>query len=164
MAKLNKVQNVLIKWLASGLGLGLIPKAPGTWGTFLGIPVFYFITYRQNLQSLLFVFFFSIAACLIAEMAGPIFKKTDSPHIVIDEVAGYLVTVCWLPRTWQTIVFGFLLFRLLDITKPGPIRFVEKRIPGGIGVVADDIVAGIIGNIILQIIYSQTDWLGSQLM
>ena len=160
---IQNLRDFTIKSLASGFGLGMIPKAPGTFGTFLGIPIFYFITNRQNIQSLLFIFFFSLAACVVAELAGPLFGKTDSPHIVIDEVAGFIVTVCWLPMTWQTILIGFIIFRILDITKPGPIRFVEKRIPGGIGVVADDVVAGIIGNIILQIIYSQTDWLGARL-
>lgn len=154
---------MLVKFLATGLGLGLIPKAPGTLGTLLGVPLFWFVTYNQNLQTLLFIFFFSMFACIVAELAGPLFGKTDSPQIVIDEVAGYLVTVCWLPPTWQTVVAGFILFRILDITKPGPIRFVERRIPGGVGVVADDLVAGIIGNIILQIIYTQTHWLGLQL-
>jgi phosphatidylglycerophosphatase A len=104
--------------------------------------------------------FFTLASVLIAELASPQFNSVDSPHIVIDEVAGYLVTVVWLPRTWQTVVFGFIIFRILDISKPGPIRFIERRLKGGLGIVMDDVVAGIIGNILLQGVYQNTKWLG----
>ncbi len=161
---MKKLRDFVIKFLATGCGVGLSTKAPGTLGTLVALPIFWYFTYRQNIQTLLFIFFFSLAACLIAEFAGPLLGETDSPHIVIDEIAGFLVTMVWLPRTWQAVLGGFLLFRLFDIWKPGPIGYLEKRIPGGIGVVVDDLLAGIFANIILQIIYNQTNLLGARLL
>ncbi len=158
------VRRTFIKYIASGFGLGFIPKAPGTFGTLLGIPLFWWFTYHQDLQSMLFIFFFVLGACIIAELAGPLFGEVDSQKIVIDEVAGFIVTVLWLPRTWQTVVLGFILFRFFDILKLGPIKYFERKLPGGIGVVMDDVLAGIFANIILQLIYAKTNWLGLQLV
>lgn len=87
----------------------------------------------------------------------------DSSEIVIDEVVGFLITMTWLPMTWQSVVAGFVLFRLLDIFKPFPIRQLDRKVPGGFGVAVDDIAAGLIGNIILQLVYAQTNWLGVQI-
>jgi phosphatidylglycerophosphatase A len=68
-----------------------------------------------------------------------------------------------LPITWQTFLFGFAAFRLLDIVKPFPISYFDKKVPRGLGVVADDVVAGLLCNIILQVVYTQTTWLGIRL-
>jgi len=70
----------------------------------------------------------------------------------------------WLPMTWQSMLFGFVLFRVLDILKPFPIGFIDKKVQGGLGVIADDVVAGLIANIALQVVYSQTNWLGARLI
>ncbi|MBK9294354.1 MAG: phosphatidylglycerophosphatase A [Oligoflexia bacterium] len=167
--------NLIVKLLATGFGVGYIPWGPGTYGTFLAVPLFVFITGTQNIQSLLFIFFFTVLAVIVSTFAGQIFSKDihqddatkknnfDDKRIVIDEIAGFLVATCWLPVTWQTIALAVPIFRTLDIFKPGPIGFVERRIKGGLGVVADDIVAGIITNIILQIVYNTTSLLGTQL-
>lgn len=88
----------------------------------------------------------------------------DSSEIVIDEVVGILITMTWLPMSWQSFVLGFLMFRLLDIWKPLIIGMADKKIKGGLGVMADDVIAGILGNILLQVIYQKTDWLGQQLL
>ncbi len=73
----------------------------------------------------------------------------DRSEIVIDEVAGFLITMALVPIHWKSIALGFILFRFLDILKPGPIGWLDKNLKGGAGVMADDIVAGIIGNIII---------------
>lgn len=91
------------------------------------------------------------------------FDTHDDKHVVIDEVVGFLITMTWLPVTWQSFVGGFLLFRLFDIWKPVPIRNIDQKIKGGLGVVADDVVAGIVANIILQMIYQNTGFLGASL-
>lgn len=83
----------------------------------------------------------------------------DSPEIVIDEVVGFLITMTWLPLNWKSILLGFLLFRCLDILKPFPIRRIDERVKGGLGVMADDMVAGILANIFLQVTLSYTHWL-----
>jgi phosphatidylglycerophosphatase A len=74
----------------------------------------------------------------------------DDPRVVIDEVIGMWVTVAFLPRSWPVLLAGFFLFRLLDIWKPGPIRSSQNW-PGGIGVLADDVLAGILGNVLLRL-------------
>ena len=73
----------------------------------------------------------------------------DDQRIVVDEVAGYLGTVMLVPRTWPNLIVGFFLFRLLDVWKPGPIRRADETIGGGVGVMADDLVAGVIGAVIM---------------
>ncbi len=87
----------------------------------------------------------------------------DAKEIVIDEVVGFLITMTWLPMTWQSVVLGFLLFRFFDIVKPPPIRQLDRKVPGGLGVMIDDVAAGFISSLILQTIYTQTSWLGVQI-
>jgi phosphatidylglycerophosphatase A len=87
----------------------------------------------------------------------------DAKEIVIDEVVGFLITMTWLPMTWQSVVLGFVIFRFLDIVKPPPIRQFDRKVPGGLGVMLDDVAAGIIGSILMQLIYTQTNWLGTQI-
>jgi len=100
------------------------------------------------LCTLLFIFF----AVYIADAAEKLLKQSDPGCIVIDEIAGMMVTLIGLPFNLITVVMGFIIFRILDILKPFPIRNLDKRIPGGLGVVADDVGAGIIANLMLRII------------
>ena len=74
--------------------------------------------------------------------------------IRVNEVAGMLVTLVGIPFAWHSALSGFVVFRVLDITKPFPIRFLERRLTGGVGVVADDVAAGLIGNLLLRIGYA----------
>ena len=87
-------------------------------------------------------------------------KKKDPKEVVIDEVAGFLVAMTWLPLSWSSFLAAFLLFRLFDVWKPLFIGYLDKNVKGGLGIVADDLAAGIVTNIILQVVYQQTDWLG----
>lgn len=88
----------------------------------------------------------------------------DHKEIVIDEVLGFLITMLWLPMTWQAILIGFVLFRVLDITKPLFIGYLDKKIQGGLGVMVDDVAAGIVAGIIMQALYTYTNVLGSQMV
>jgi phosphatidylglycerophosphatase A len=160
---MKKAKDFAVKVLASGFGLGFLPKAPGTFGTLLGIPFAYFLHYRGAFPYMLVTVLFSFFAVIISEMAGPLFGEPDSPKIVIDEVAGFLVTMTWLPMTWQSLLIGFILFRIFDAVKPGPIGYLDRKVKGGLGVVIDDLAAGIAANIILQFIYVYTNVLGAQL-
>ena len=139
-------------FLATGFYVGNIPLAPGTLGSLLGLPLCYFLS-GIKLQiavvlALLFIFF----AVGIAHVAEKILKRKDPGCIVIDEIAGMVVVFIGLPFTLIHVVLGFIIFRILDILKPFPIKILDKRISGGIGVVADDIVAGILTNFLLRII------------
>ena len=105
----------------------------------------------------------TVFAIFIATLYERSHEGHDRSEVVIDEVAGFAITMTWLPMTWQAWVAGFLLFRLIDVVKPPPIGLLDRKIPGGLGVVADDIGAGIVANVLLQIVFVQTDWLGYQL-
>jgi phosphatidylglycerophosphatase A len=93
----------------------------------------------------------SAVAIWAAGVAAPVFGLKDPGQIVVDEMAGYLVTVALLPAGWPTLVAGFLLFRLFDIVKPPPCRWAEG-LPGGVGIVADDLLAGVYANVSLRIL------------
>jgi phosphatidylglycerophosphatase A len=132
-----------IKSLASGLGLGYSPVAPGTVGSLLGIPLFLLISSFPWPVYLLTIAAFSCLAMVISDHAERIFNEKDSPRIVIDEVAGMLFTCFLISPTLLHIVLGFFLFRFFDIVKPFPVKWLEKHLSGGVGIVADDIAAGI---------------------
>ena len=101
-------------------------------------------------------------AVVIAQLHENFKGEHDSKEIVIDEIVGYLIAMTWLPLNWISLGLAFVLFRFFDILKPWPIREIDQRVGGGLGVVVDDVAAGIAASLILQVIYVQTNWLGSQ--
>jgi phosphatidylglycerophosphatase A len=148
--------------LATFFGVGKAPKAPGTWGTVATLPLVLFFSYLGPLVYMAAVILLLPLSIIAAEVYEKQSGSHDAKEIVIDEVVGFMITMTWMPQTWQAYLAGFVLFRFLDILKPPPIRYFDRRVPGGLGVVMDDVVAGIIANIFLQIIYAQTAWLGIQ--
>ncbi len=140
----------LNRLIASGLGIGLLPKAPGTWGALLA--VFLFLT----LGRLSFFFQLLVVVCISTigiYSAGKVAKdlgQEDPQLVVIDEIAGQLLALIGFPQRPLILLTAFLIFRLLDIIKPPPIRCVE-RLPGGLGIMADDLVAGLLTKLILYI-------------
>ncbi len=155
----------LVKFLATGVYLGLLPRAPGTFGSLGALSIAYILLTSFSLvHYMIATFVFVLFAILICKLYEAFFNKHDAKEVVIDEVAGILITMVGLPITWQSFVLGFLLFRLFDIWKPFPISWMDKNIKGGVGVVADDLVAGIFSSFILQIVYTNTPWLGVQLV
>ena len=150
------------RFFATGLGVGLIPWAPGTFGTLLAVPLVWLAAQSGHFSYMAITIAMVIFAVLMAHLDEMRSKRHDSSEIVIDEVAGFMVAMTWLPNTWQAYLFGFVLFRLFDIWKPFPIRQIDRDMPGGFGVVMDDVAAGLIVNIILQFVYIKTVWLGVQ--
>jgi len=139
--------------IATGFGVGYSPVAPGTLGTLVAIPIYYFLSEIPSpLYEITLVGFFFLSVW-ISENAERYFGKKDDQRIVIDEIMGFLITMLWVPKTVPFIIIGFFLFRFFDILKPFPIRRLEKRLKGGYGVVLDDVVAGVYANIILHILY-----------
>jgi phosphatidylglycerophosphatase A len=138
--------------LATGCYAGYVPIAPGTFGTLVAIPLCYVLSMVGPFQGLLSIAMFSGFAVWISGEAEKIFDKKDSGLIVIDEMAGLMATLFLIPWSAKSMVTGFLLFRIMDIAKPFPIRRIEQKARGGWGVVGDDIVAGIYANVILRII------------
>lgn len=149
--------------IATFLGVGKSPKAPGTMGTLATIPLAALLIWAGPAYMMGFILLFTPVAVWAADRYSTALGADDPQEIVIDEVLGFLITMTWLPMTWQAFLAGFLLFRLLDIMKPFPIGYLDKKLSGGFGVMADDIAAGILANIVLQMLYSKTTWLGVQI-
>ncbi|HEY4731739.1 MAG TPA: phosphatidylglycerophosphatase A [Gammaproteobacteria bacterium] len=141
-----------IHFIAFGFGVGTIRIASGTFGTLAAIPIYLL------LQDLTLIFYVTCVAALfllgvwICDVTSRDLGVDDHPGIVIDEIAGFLVTMTAAPAGWLWLLCGFILFRLFDIWKPWPIRIIDKKLSGGIGIMLDDIVAGILALLILQII------------
>ena len=138
-----------IRMMATGLGTGLSPAAPGTVGTLVGIPLYLVFIRFPWPVALLSIVAFALFSVYISQEAELIYREKDPGRIVIDEIAGFQVTMFLIAPTFWSIVAGFLLFRIFDIIQPFPIRLCERRFPGGYGVVGDDIAAGVYANIIL---------------
>ena len=141
-----------VMFIATGCLIGKIPFAPGTFGSLAGILLCFILSKTSDLAAILCIIIFIIFSIWIANDAEKILKKKDPGSIVIDEIAGMAVTLIGLPFNLFYVASGFIIFRVLDITKPFPIRYIEKRISGGAGIVLDDIAAGMIANVILRII------------
>jgi len=143
--------NYLILFFATGFGAGFSPVVPGTMGTLIAIPIYYFISSISfPLYELTLVAFFFFSSW-VAGQAEQYWGKKDDRRIVIDEIMGFLVTMLWVTKTPLSIVSGFVLFRFFDILKPFPIRHLE-RVKSGFGVVLDDVLAGIYSNILLHLV------------
>jgi len=148
-----------ILFLSSGCLLGNMPFAPGTFGTLPGLPICWLLS-RIDLSITVFLIVLTIPLAIwISGKAERLIGKKDPGAIVIDEIVGMIVTLVGLPFNAITVGLGFVLFRLLDITKPFPISFLEHRFKGGTGIVLDDVAAGIIANITLRIILQLIDLL-----
>ena len=137
-------------FLGTGFYSGYCPVAPGTAGTLVGIGLFWCFSKFTLPLYLITILAFIFLSVWIADGAEKIFQKKDAPCIVIDEISGLLITMTLIPWSWPNVGLGFFLFRFFDILKPFPARWVEKKLPGGWGVVLDDIVAGVYANIVLQ--------------
>ena len=134
-------------FLATGFCVGNIPLAPGTFGSLLGLPLCFFLTGIPMAAAILAGLMFIGLAIWISDHAAKVLKRKDPGCIVIDEIAGLVVALIGLPFQVTSVTIGFVLFRLFDILKPYPIRMIDRRLPGGVGIVADDLAAGIFANI-----------------
>lgn len=132
-----------IHLLAFGFGSGLAPKAPGTFGTLAAIPFFLILSLLPLWLYLVIVF----AACTYGvHLCGKTAEDMgvhDDPSIVWDEFAGFWITMIAIPVSFTTVVLGFVLFRIFDIWKPWPIDWIDRNVAGGLGIMVDDIVAGL---------------------
>lgn len=138
-------------FLATGCYIGNISFAPGTFGSVLGLPLCFFLSKIDFSIAVLLTLIFILCAIWIASEAEKILKTEDPGCIVIDEIAGIILTLSGLPFNITSVTAGFLIFRALDIWKPYPIRLLENKFSGGIGIVLDDVVAGILSNFILRV-------------
>ena len=132
-----------VLFLAFGFGAGLVPRAPGTAGTLVAIPLYVWLSQFSQPVYLVAVVVMAIAGVWICGRAAAIVGTHDHPGIVWDEFAGYLVTMIPASGSWISLLAGFILFRVFDIWKPWPISVADKKISGGAGIMLDDLLAAI---------------------
>ncbi len=138
--------------LAYGFGSGLVPWGPGTAGTVMAVPLYLLLQglslpYYLGIVSLLF-----LSGVWICQTVADDLGVHDHPAIVWDEIVGYLVTMSLAPHGWQWVLVGFVLFRLFDIWKPWPIRVADRNLGNGFGIMFDDLLAGVMAAMVLQMI------------
>jgi phosphatidylglycerophosphatase A len=148
------MRNFLIKFTVTFIGVGYLPFMPGTFASLSGIIIVYILRGRLDAYIGVTAILLSLGLFLGRE-AEKIFKRKDPPQVVIDEVAGMLISLAFLPLSGILAITGFLLFRILDTLKPFPAGRIQG-LHGGMGIMADDIVAGFYTNIILQAVVRLT--------
>lgn len=139
-------------FLGLGFGTGLSPKAPGTVGTLAAIPIYCVMQNLSFLNYILITVFAFVVGVWICQKSAEWLGKDDPSAVVWDEIVGYLVTMIAAPSGWQWLVIGFVLFRLFDIWKPWPISWCDKNLHGGLGIMVDDVVAGLFALTVIQLI------------
>jgi phosphatidylglycerophosphatase A len=147
-----------VLWLATGLSIGKIPFAPGTFGSLLGIPLALGLAQLGKAESIAGALIFVPLAIWVSGRAERLWGQKDPGEVVIDEVAGMLITLAGLPCTGVNTAVGFGVFRVLDIVKPFPARTIERMLAGGWGIVLDDVVAGLYSNLLLRLLAFAVGW------
>ena len=140
-------------WLALGLGSGLAPKAPGTFGTLAAVPLVVILSFFSSWVVIGFLLALSLLAVYVCQVVANGVGVVDHGSIVIDEVVGFAMTMWAVPLDFIDLCVGFALFRLFDIVKPWPIRWFDRNIHGGLGIMLDDIVAGILACAVLHSVW-----------
>ena len=142
--------DIAVLTLTSWFGCGYLPGAPGTWGTLGSLPLWWLLSgVSAPVFGAAVVALIAIAVAL-SSRAEKIYGAHDVGKIVIDETAGLMVTAIGVPFRWPEVLAAFALFRLLDALKPWPIRWLDRHVSGGFGVVIDDVAAGAIACLLLH--------------
>jgi phosphatidylglycerophosphatase A len=147
----------LAQFFAFGFGSGLAPKAPGTFGTLAAVPLYWFLAQLGLELYAIALVVTLVLGVWICEVASKQLRVHDHPGIVWDEFVGYWITMFALPTNWIWVLAGFVAFRFFDIVKPWPIGPLDKRVGGGLGIMIDDVVAGVMACGLLHLILW---WLG----
>lgn len=145
----------LIQFVATGFYSGLSPRAPGTIGSLAVLPLLYFalqLEWKLYIILTLALFFLGVWVCSQYEKT---FKRHDASEVVVDEFAGMFVAGFLMEPTIVHLGVIFVVFRIFDILKPFPISYLDRKVPGGMGVMIDDIVAGFFTSIVLQALVIQ---------
>ena len=129
--------------LAFGFGSGVLPVAPGTFGTLVAVPLYLLLAPLPLLSYLATLLVAFVAGVWLCEKTSQDLGVHDHGGIVWDEIVGYLITMTFAPQGWVWVLAGFVLFRIFDIFKPWPIRSIDRQVQGGFGIMLDDVLAGI---------------------
>ena len=148
---INNTREKVLKIYCTFFYAGYVPFGPGTFGTLGAVIPFYFIAGLTPPFYLITILFFTAISIKITNHCIKYYNEEDPGEIVIDEVCGYLFTMFMLPFNWFNVLSGILIFRILDIIKPYPVRKAEN-LRDGYGIILDDVLAGIYSNIIIHLI------------
>jgi phosphatidylglycerophosphatase A len=141
-----------VQFLAFGFGSGLSPRAPGTAGTLVAIPLYLLVAHWTLPLYTAFIIATALAGIWICGEASRQLGVHDHGGIVWDEFVGYWIAMWALPVSWPWILAGFVAFRVYDIAKPWPIGWLDRRVAGGLGIMLDDIVAGVMACATLHLV------------
>lgn len=141
-------------WLATGLGVGYLPKMPGTFGSLWGLVLIYLFQFivPPHLMPVLIILIMLFAVHVSTE-AEKIMNTKDFQGIVIDEIVGQMIVFCFVPMTLRSMIVGFLLFRLFDVIKLPPANWAQNKLKNGWGVVMDDVVAGLQAGLVCLVLH-----------
>lgn len=142
-----------VHWLAFGLGSGLSPKAPGTAGTLVAIPLYLLLAQLPLWAYVLAVVVAFAVGVYLCEKTSREMGVHDHPGIVWDEFVGYWITMIGAPAGWLWVLLGFVFFRIFDVLKPWPIRWLDEHVQGGFGIMIDDVLAGVMALLCMQLCY-----------
>lgn len=144
------MEKPLVRLLSTFFYIGYLPFIPGTFGSLAGIIIF-IVTQGNNLPHLLLTLSIIIIGFWVSGKTEEVMGRKDPPCVVIDEVCGMLVSLLFIPYDPRILIIAFIFFRILDTLKPFPSGRLE-RYKGGIGIMADDLIAGVYTNLILQVV------------
>ncbi len=139
-------------FLALGFGTGLAPKAPGTFGSLAAIPLYLLMMPLSWPLYLALTLVALLLGVVICQKASAAMGVHDHPAIVWDEVVGMLITLFLAPPGWLWILAGFVIFRFFDIVKPWPIGWLDRKVHGGLGIMLDDVMAGLMSLAVMQLL------------
>ena len=137
--------------LSFGFGSGLSPYAPGTAGTLAAVPLYLLLSTLNPIVYLLITLASVMLGVFLCDRTSKALGVHDHAAIVWDEFAGFFITMLFVPVSLTTVILGFCLFRVFDILKPWPASVIDTRMQGGLGVMLDDVVAGIYAMLVLQL-------------
>ncbi len=143
-----------VHFLAFGFGSGLSPKAPGTMGTIVAVPL-YLLMADMGLTAYIAMLVITFAiGVYLCDKTSKDMGVHDHGGIVWDEFVGYWITMLAAPQGWQWVLLGFVLFRFFDVVKPWPISWLDKHVQGGFGIMIDDVLAGFMALLVMQVSYA----------
>jgi phosphatidylglycerophosphatase A len=141
----------LMMFIATGAGSGNLPVAPGTWGSAVGVLLWLLLSRLGSMPYFAVIGVLFIIGVFCAGAAEKIVDQGDPAIVVIDEIVGQLIALSLIPATPLTIFAGFLLFRFFDIVKPFPVGWIDQHLHGGLGIMLDDVVAGLYALLVLHL-------------
>ncbi len=154
----EQIEDHPVYFAAFGFGAGFAKKAPGTIGTIVGIPIYLLASAGGFPVFVVLTVLFSLLGVYLCGETAKAMGVHDHPGIVWDEIVGFMVTMILVPFSWSAVLVGFILFRFFDIIKPWPISYLDRHVEGGLGIMLDDLLAGMVSAVLLSWIF-KSGWL-----